>query len=282
MLDCHFSDIRRVVHELNGLSDEEQANFIFLAHEADASGFVDLRSSQCRKALASKSASTNRIDGVMHRIPPGHVALLKPNHLERFTFAKDGETWHRWIAAALEPLDRGAASQFEAYPLHIPISDRMNQLTDMMLTLQHQEDPVSNEELLASLGRSAILLYLAEQRRMGADKRKHVAVLIAKDYIHERYSEEIDLRALSMCTNMTPAHLICLFRRDEGMTPTRYLWQYRVKQGLDLLRSTGLNVGEVAERTGFKTSYHFARSVKRHTGVAPSQIRKTSWEPLRQ
>jgi AraC family transcriptional regulator of arabinose operon len=232
--------------------------------------------------LLHRGAMEVEIDGVRHQVPPGHVALLKPDHLERFTFAKDGETWHRWIAATAEPLDRLAAAQFEAYPLYIPISDRMNQLTDMMLTLQHQEDPEGNEAVLASLGRSAILLYLAELRRMGADKRKHVAVLIAKDYIHKRYSEEIDLRALSMCTNMTPAHLIRLFRRDEGMTPTQYLWQYRVKQGVDLLRSTGLNVGEVAERIGFKTSYHFARSVKNVTGVAPSQIRKTSWELPRQ
>ena len=63
------------------------------------------------------------------------------------------------------------------------------------------------------------------------------------------------------------------------MTPVQYLWRYRIKSGLQLLRSTGLQISEIAFQTGFKTSYHFSRSVKKFTKFTPSQIREEARNP---
>jgi transcriptional regulator GlxA family with amidase domain len=62
------------------------------------------------------------------------------------------------------------------------------------------------------------------------------------------------------------------------MTPIKYMWHYRLNQGLELLRSTGLSIGEIAERVGFKTSYHFARMIKQETCKTASEIRRESWQ----
>ena len=56
-----------------------------------------------------------------------------------------------------------------------------------------------------------------------------------------------------------------------------YLWQRRVATGVDLLSNTGLPVGAIAARTGFKSVYHFSRRIKEHTGVAPTQVRRERW-----
>jgi transcriptional regulator GlxA family with amidase domain len=56
-----------------------------------------------------------------------------------------------------------------------------------------------------------------------------------------------------------------------------YLWQRRVATGVDLLANTGLPVGEIATRTGFKSVYHFSRRVKEHTGAPPTEVRRSSW-----
>ena len=86
--------------------------------------------------------------------------------------------------------------------------------------------------------------------------------------------EELPLNRLTSISRLTPEHLIRIFRHDEGMTPIQYLWQYRVNQGMKLLQSTGLSINEIAVQSGFKTSYHFARTIKRHTGQTPTEIRK--------
>ncbi|MDQ0900356.1 MULTISPECIES: AraC family ligand binding domain-containing protein [unclassified Paenibacillus] len=39
------------------------------------------------------------IDGVHFRLEPGNVALLKPGHIEYFTFADEQDSWHRWVAS---------------------------------------------------------------------------------------------------------------------------------------------------------------------------------------
>lgn len=226
--------------------------------------------------LLHSGAMTVEIDKEKHQVPTGNVILLKPGHMENFVFADKRETWHRWIAVSVEPLDGMAIDFFVSLPLYIPLSEKMNQLTDILRSLQ--SDGVQKcEELARTLGRASILLYLAECSQGNINDRKHPSVLIAKEEIHKRYAEELTLSVLSKVTKNTPEHLIRLFRRDEDMTPIQYLWSYRVKQGIDLLCSTGLQIGEVAEQVGFKTSYHFARTIKRHSGKNPSEIRKESY-----
>ncbi|UVI28962.1 helix-turn-helix transcriptional regulator [Paenibacillus spongiae] len=221
-----------------------------------------------------------KIDDIKHTVPPGHVALLLPGHLEHFTFDEKQETWHRWIDVMTEPLSEEAQQYFEGLPTFIPLSNRMNQLTDLMLAVQKTDDSDIYGSVKEALGRSAILLFLTECIHMSGERRKHPAVMIAKEEIHQRYGESINLKMISSMTNNTPEHLIRLFRRDEGMTPTQYLWRYRLSQGLDLLRGTGLTIGEIAYQVGFKTSYHFSRTIKLYTGKTPSEIRKESWSSL--
>jgi AraC family transcriptional regulator of arabinose operon len=221
------------------------------------------------------------IDGVPHSVPPESVALLKPGHEELFHFNEKRDTWHRWIAVTVEPLLPDAEAYFESLPLYIPLTARLNQLTNMLMSLQN-DGCTSGEEVVKALGRSAVWLYATEHLHLGLNHLKHPDVLLAVETIHERFGEELSLSDLSQITGKTPEHMIRLFQRDVGVTPIQYLWQYRVKKGLELLRSTGLNIGEIAEQSGFKTSYHFARTIKRHTGLTPSEIRKENYnKPFR-
>ena len=223
--------------------------------------------------LVHTGSMTVTVDGVGHTVPAGHTALLKPGHTEQFAFAANRETWHRWIAVSVRPLPPAAAARFERLPIADRLSAAMNGLADMMAGLQ-QSGAAREDELICSLGRSAILLYLDEVRRFDAAAAKHPAVLVAKAEIHARCRERIGLGELARAAGMSPEHLIRIFRKDEGVTPIQYLWRYRVHQGIGLLRGTGLSVGEVAAQCGFQTSYHFARMVKRFTGLTPSEHRR--------
>ncbi|WNQ13977.1 AraC family transcriptional regulator [Paenibacillus aurantius] len=225
--------------------------------------------------LLHTGSATIEIDGRRHLLQGGGVALLKPGCQEHFAFSEIGETWHRWIAVTIEREDPAELQSLEGLPFSIPISDQMNTITDMLLTLMNSGSTPA-DELIKSLGRSAILLYATECERRQTNISKHPAVLQAKDIIHHDYADDLCLEDLAKRVYKTPEHFIRLFRRDEGVTPIQYLWQYRVKQGLALLRNTGLSIGEVADQVGFKTSYHFARTIKRHTGKTPTEYRIAS------
>ncbi|MEK3890498.1 AraC family transcriptional regulator [Bacillus sp. FSL K6-3431] len=217
------------------------------------------------------------VDGVHNKIPVGHVTLLKPGHTEKFNFSIKEETWHRWISISIRGISKELLSDIEKLPSYIPVSERMNELTSLMLAISrdHQND---NNQVICSLGQSAILLYMMECQNQYRSYI-HPAVLKAKEMIQEKFAEDLSLKDISKESNISPEHLIRLFQKHVNMTPVQYLWLYRVNCGVQLLRSTGLQIGEIAFQTGFKSSYHFSRAVKKHIGSTPSEIRNESRKP---
>ncbi|MGY4760139.1 helix-turn-helix domain-containing protein [Paenibacillus caseinilyticus] len=226
--------------------------------------------------LLHSGSMSVEIDGKNYSVPSGHTALLKPGRTEHFFFDPKRETWHRWIAVHVEAADSAVLQRLDELPFSIPLSEHMDSLCSMVYSLLNS-GTAPEEELMKSLGESAILLYIAECERLHANETQHPAVVQAKEIIHQRFAEELSLDDLAKAVHRTPEHLIRLFRRDQHMTPIQYLWSYRVKQGLALISSTGLHIGEIAEQVGFKSSYHFARTIRRHTGKTPSEIRRESY-----
>jgi AraC-like DNA-binding protein/mannose-6-phosphate isomerase-like protein (cupin superfamily) len=63
------------------------------------------------------------------------------------------------------------------------------------------------------------------------------------------------------------------FTRTVGESPLRYLSRWRLTLAADLLRSSGLNVTEVAYRSGYASDAAFSRAFKVHFGYAPSELK---------
>jgi AraC-like DNA-binding protein len=63
------------------------------------------------------------------------------------------------------------------------------------------------------------------------------------------------------------------FRDVLGLSPIRYLTEWRMHIAADLLASTDLTVAQVARRTGYDSQEAFSRAFKRRMGSAPSTWR---------
>ncbi|MCD9024924.1 helix-turn-helix transcriptional regulator [Cohnella silvisoli] len=211
------------------------------------------------------------IDGQVTEVLPGHVVLLMPDTMIRIAFSEKTETWHRWITIHSYEIEEDVLVQLARLPGILPISERMNQLVDILVGLQQQDFPDSTVRHTLALG--AFQLYAEECGKHFASN-VHPAVSLTKSFIKERFREELSLAELANAALVSTGHLLRLFRQHESLTPMQYLWNYRVLRGVELLRTTGLPIGEVAERCGFKTSYHFARMIKSTVGLTPTEIQK--------
>ncbi|MEV5028267.1 helix-turn-helix transcriptional regulator [Paenibacillus sp. LPE1-1-1.1] len=216
------------------------------------------------------------IDGMAHYFLPGSVVLLKPGHHELFTFSDRGETWHRWISVHMSHVSMEEKAVFDALPLFLPISEELNRIADIMLSLQFEHP--SSSEVLRSLGMSALLVYISEMTRTRELEEVHSSILRAKNLIHKAYQDELTLTMLADQAGVSPEHLVRLFRVNENTTPVKYLWRYRVLRALEFLSHTGLSITEISLRCGFKSTFHFARTVKQHTGKTATEIRLFSWK----
>ena len=107
---------------------------------------------------------------------------------------------------------------------------------------------------------------------------RHEVVERTLEEIDRRLSEELSVGELARNGGISPAHLIRLFKSDLGITPSRYLWDRRTRQGARLLQETGLTVAEIAYRCGFQTPFHFSRLVKKTFGCSPRELRNRTWQ----
>ncbi|MEK0315808.1 AraC family transcriptional regulator [Cohnella sp. 56] len=219
------------------------------------------------------------IDGRTLHVLPGHAVLLKPGHEESFAFSRTEESWHRWIAVHLDPLEAHTRDALYRLPEVLPLTEEMNRLTDLLLNLQSYLP--GDMPVVRSLGLAALHLYPTESMRMSEQREKHPSVHLAVAWIREHYAEEISLSDLAACAGLSSEHLLRLFKQHEQTTPIHYLWRYRIERAIELLATTGLTISEIASRCGFKTSHHFARMIKKTTGRTAKEIRQSSWSGLR-
>ena len=80
---------------------------------------------------------------------------------------------------------------------------------------------------------------------------------------------------------ISAAQLRAICRRQGGESPSRMIWRLKVEHAIQLLRSTGLTVGEIAVDCGYANPFHLSRAVKKHTGHAPRDLRRLEWRTLR-
>lgn len=208
-----------------------------------------------------------------YRLSRGEVALLKPGHREFFSFAEGTRTRHSWCHFDWS-LPGPAATSIDALAFSAPISERLEHLVNLGLSLQH--DPYALTPSLAHLAGAAFWEFVATQRKRFSGVHHATvptAVSRVQTYIVQHYAEDLTLRQLSVVACVTPEHLSRLFSRYLGSTPMRYLWSVRVQQSVVRLRHTGLSVEEIAYQCGFKSAAHFSKKFRTLCAQTPSQVR---------
>lgn len=209
----------------------------------------------------------------------GDAVLLVPGEVCVFHFAQGEPTDHGWVDAYHDELDVAILRQLGQLPSRLPMSDVFACLTATADALRPRLGARGNP-VMDDLGRALISAYLMQA---GPDRQEgiqppHPAVEKARQTIRRDYARPLTLDLIARQAGISGPHLIRLYRRHYGITPIHDLWRWRVAQGVHLLRSTGLAVAEVAERTGFSNPYHFSRMIKVHQGEPPLAVRRTHWK----
>jgi len=111
-----------------------------------------------------------------------------------------------------------------------------------------------------------------EQTRDTSDSVQKVAEGII--YMSEHLDQPMRVSALAALANLSPAHFSMLFKEQTGCSTRDYLHLLRIHRACQLLRTSTLNVKEIASRLGYQDQFHFSRQFKAFQGVSPSDYRE--------
>lgn len=95
------------------------------------------------------------------------------------------------------------------------------------------------------------------------------------EYMYKHLTEPVNVDMLVKKARTSRRTFFRSFRKMTGCTPQEYRTQLRLKQSVELLRGSSLNIGEIALRCGFYDSNHFCRVFREHFKTTPRSFRRS-------
>ncbi len=106
-------------------------------------------------------------------------------------------------------------------------------------------------------------------KNLGADLFARV-----NQYVQPRLAQPITLAELGRALGQSESHLRARFRALTGISLGSHLRALRIQKACNLLHSTALPIGTVAEQCGFESVYSFSRTFKIARGISPRAYRQ--------
>lgn len=99
----------------------------------------------------------------------------------------------------------------------------------------------------------------------------------AERYIMENYFDStITNDFLAELCGISTVYFRKCFEAAHGVSPIRYLHNFRISKAKAILRSDYDSVEQVATSVGYNSIYHFSKMFRQYTGQSPSQYAKAS------
>ena len=92
-------------------------------------------------------------------------------------------------------------------------------------------------------------------------------------HVQTHYAEPLYNARLARLGGFSLRSFNRLFRRHQGGSAAQFVAQVRVREAAHLLAGTGLDLEEIAARTGFPDGAYFSRIFKQKTGQSPTRFR---------
>lgn len=120
----------------------------------------------------------------------------------------------------------------------------------------------------------AVTENVAEQ---GIDKQRINSAEIVekvKSYLDSQYVQKIRIKDLSAMFYISEAYLSDIFKNITQKTIIEYLADVRIEAAKESLKSTRMNISNIAESVGYGDYCYFNKIFKKYVGITPYQYRK--------
>ncbi|MEG0753909.1 MAG: AraC family transcriptional regulator [Angelakisella sp.] len=150
-------------------------------------------------------------------------------------------------------------------------TDFGDDLRELLLQIYQNRGSQPHEQARMAGGLYLFLAYLMEHSTSLVTRGEPSSGYLryALDYVAGNYSRNISVEDIAQSSGISRSGLYRAFMKHLGVSPVRYLTNFRMEQACTLLRRSDLSVEAVACSVGFEDALYFSRVFKSHMGVSP-------------
>jgi two-component system response regulator YesN len=95
------------------------------------------------------------------------------------------------------------------------------------------------------------------------------------NFIQDNFHDEsLTINTIAQHMYLTPTYLCMIFKNKTQKTINEYITDIRIEKAKQLLKEEKIKLHEVANRVGYQSPNHFAKTFKKMIGMNPSDFRK--------
>lgn len=94
------------------------------------------------------------------------------------------------------------------------------------------------------------------------------------EYINKNFNESISVSEISDILDIDRRRFSEVFQEVTGLSPIKYLTEYRLKEAKRLLKFSSYTISEIADMTGYNDCFYFSKTFKKNVGVCPRKYRE--------
>lgn len=181
----------------------------------------------------------------------------------------------KYIAPVLKNLESGMHVIRPDNVKRIHIVETMSRLTDIYEKKEEGYEFTIRSllsELWYSLYKDVSSLIPMKEAGNHADSTR---ILTMMKYIQDHFSEKITIERIAGSVNISVRECSRCFQNKIGMSPGKYLNDYRIRSAAELLLTTEDSITEVAEKCGFSSGSYFGKSFFKMIGCTPKEYRRS-------
>ena len=213
----------------------------------------------------------------LRQIQAGDLFILFPNEWHRYGPDPQIGWEEHWVAyqgkrAAEFVADHGASPEDPLF--HTDIMDLL-QREFIRIEEEVAEEAIGYQNIVVARTQLILALAVASHRRRSFRATDVLEIIkCTKKLLLEQIDRPVDMQELAAELQVGYPWLRKMFRQYTGLPLAQYQMQMRLNHACELLRTTALPIAAVGCRSGFESSYYFARVFRRKIGCTPSEYRR--------
>lgn len=216
-----------------------------------------------------KGSGTYSVGDQVYNLKANDAFIIYPDEITYYVASEDDPWEYSWV----EFNGTAVTKYLSATPLspETPVIYSSPQSEDSITRLA-QSEPVNPYEITGLLY-EFLGTFVVDKPKSVSMADEYVKAAIS--YVHTFYYDvTINVDQISNYVGIDRSYLYRLFKEKLGVSPKKYIMEYKLKTAAKLLRETSLSIGQVALSVGFDDQLYFSTAFRSFFGKSPSNYRK--------